>query len=231
MPDALLNDSFDLVNMNDKMEKSSLSTLLDKTMFGLNLEDYDLIIFDDNQNIYPLAAKLSGKLGCELIPHVNRVDLESTTLSFEFNIYGTNEHVDIDYKMNPTIICINTRTPQISKCKIIFCIGRGASSDEIIKKIKKLSSVYNAQIYGTRVAKFMGIVDDSHQIGKSGVKVEPALYVGFGVSGAIQHTVGISHKTKIVDINKERTRLFELADYTFITDVNKLVDDLIELNK
>lgn len=118
----------------------------------------------------------------------------------------------------------------INEYATVFCIGRGASSPECIKAIYLLAEKYNACVVGTRPIIEDGLMDKARQVGQSGKSISPQLYVGFGVSGASQHLVGIRNAKKIIAINSDpKAPIFEYADYSIMTDVKEILDELLKL--
>ena len=100
------------------------------------------------------------------------------------------------------IVTANEGLINLEDAPIIVTCGRGASSDEIFPLVKELADVFGAPISGTRPVIDDGVLPKASQIGQSGKIVAPALYIGCGVSGAVQHVSGIENSNFIVAINK-----------------------------
>lgn len=112
---------------------------------------------------------------------------------------------------------------------VIVTCGRGASSDEIFPLVKELADAFGAPISGTRPVIDDGVLPKASQIGQSGKIVSPALYIGCGVSGAVQHISGIENSNFIVAINKdEDAPIFKLADLGIVGDCKVILPLLIE---
>lgn len=97
--------------------------------------------------------------------------------------------------------------------RVVFCVGRGITKQtfEILKKIAKK---YNAEVVGTRAAVECGLVERGYQVGQSGESISPDIYIGFGVSGASQHMVGIRNANIIIAVNNDPDApIFKYADY------------------
>lgn len=112
---------------------------------------------------------------------------------------------------------------------IIVTCGRGASSDEIFPLVKELADALGAPISGTRPVIDDGVLPKASQIGQSGKIVSPALYIGCGVSGAVQHISGMENSGFILAINKdEDAPIFNIADVGIVGDCKVIIPLLIE---
>ena len=84
----------------------------------------------------------------------------------------------------------------------------------------------------TRSAVDAGWISYDHQIGQTGVTVHPALYIAFGISGMIQHLVGMSASKRVIAVNKDRNALiFRSADDGIVADWEETADEMIETIK
>ncbi|NQT65979.1 MAG: electron transfer flavoprotein subunit alpha [Actinobacteria bacterium] len=111
--------------------------------------------------------------------------------------------------------------------KIIFCAGLGVGSKEGFELVKDFARVNGAAIAATRAVVDNGWASVSEQIGQTGITVRPELYIGFGVSGAIHHIIGMRNSRKIVAINKDlRATIFKIADYCIVADLFDVIDKL-----
>ena len=116
----------------------------------------------------------------------------------------------------------------IEDAKVVVCGGRGVRSKEDFKLLEDLAKVLNGQVSCSRpIAADLGWF--SEWIGLSGRKVHPALYIGCGVSGAIQHLAGITNARIIVAINSNPdSPIFSAVDYGIVGDLYQVVPALIE---
>ena len=104
-----------------------------------------------------------------------------------------------------------------------------SSLAEIIKNKLKTSVAIGA----SRPAVEQGFIDRAHQVGQTGTSVSSNTYLAIGISGAIQHIVGINNVSNIIAINHDpKAPIFSSSDYYYIGDLNKVIPELIsELTK
>ena len=117
----------------------------------------------------------------------------------------------------------------LTSADIIVSIGRGISKEENIPVAELLAKKLNAQIGASRPVVDAGWLDHSRQVGSSGQTVSPKLYFSIGISGAIQHLVGMKGSKNIIAINKDpNAPIFEIADYAVIGDIFEVIPKLTE---
>ena len=123
----------------------------------------------------------------------------------------------------------STEDVDLNSSEIIVSIGRGIGKEENIPIAEQLANKLNAQIGASRPIVDSGWVDHSRQIGSSGQIVSPKLYFSLGISGAIQHLVGMKGAKNIIAINKDpNAPIFEIADYAVIGDLFEILPKLTE---
>ncbi|MFQ6615825.1 MAG: electron transfer flavoprotein subunit alpha/FixB family protein [Fidelibacterota bacterium] len=117
----------------------------------------------------------------------------------------------------------------LSGADLIVAVGRGVGKDENLQQVKDLAQILGAQLAASRPVVDAGWLPSYHQVGSSGQTVNPKLYLALGISGAIQHVVGMKGSKNIVVINKDPDApLFELADYGIVGDMQEIVPRLTE---
>ncbi|MFX0144321.1 MAG: electron transfer flavoprotein subunit alpha/FixB family protein, partial [Candidatus Hodarchaeota archaeon] len=102
--------------------------------------------------------------------------------------------------------------------------GRGVGSKENFKLIEDLANVLNAAVGASRAAVDLGWIPKSQQVGQSGNTVSPKIYIACGISGTIQHLVGMKSSDIIIAINKDREApIFQFANYGIIGDLCEIL--------
>ena len=121
----------------------------------------------------------------------------------------------------------------LGQAERIVAVGRGIKSQENIPLAEKLAKAMGAEVAASRPICDNGWLPMERQIGSSGQTVAPKLYVALGISGAIQHLVGMKGSRTIVAINKDaEAPIFEVADYGIVGDLFEIAPALIaELEK
>ncbi|MFQ5708297.1 MAG: electron transfer flavoprotein subunit alpha/FixB family protein [bacterium] len=120
----------------------------------------------------------------------------------------------------------------LSKAERIVSVGRGIKKEENLELVRQLAGVLDAEISASRPVCDDGWLPLDRQIGSSGQTVAPKLYLAVGISGAIQHIVGMKNSGTIVAINKDpHAPIFDIADYGIVGDLFEVVPELIEAVK
>ena len=116
----------------------------------------------------------------------------------------------------------------LGQAERIVAVGRGIKSQENIPLAEKLARAMGAEVAASRPICDNGWLPMERQIGSSGQTVAPKLYVALGISGAIQHLVGMKGSRTIVAINKDaEAPIFQVADYGLVGDLFTVVPELI----
>ena len=117
----------------------------------------------------------------------------------------------------------------LTKSEIIVAIGRGIKSQENIAVAQQLADALGADLAASRPICDAEWLPIDRQIGSSGQTVAPKVYIALGISGAIQHIVGMKNAGTIVAINKDaEAPIFEIADFGLVGDAYQVVPELIE---
>ena len=117
----------------------------------------------------------------------------------------------------------------LTQAERIVSVGRGIKGEEHIALAKQLAEALGAEIAASRPICDAGWLPMDRQIGSSGQTVAPKLYLALGISGAIQHVVGMKGARTIVAINKDpEAPIFEIADYGIAGDLFEIVPAMIK---
>ncbi len=112
----------------------------------------------------------------------------------------------------------------LSQAEAIVAVGRGIGDEEKMDLIRELAAALGAEIAASRPVVDNGWLERDRQIGSSGQTVTPKLYIAVGISGAIQHTVGMKGSQTIVAINKDAgAPIFSVSDYGLVGDLHEVL--------
>lgn len=119
-------------------------------------------------------------------------------------------------------------TQPLTEAEVVVAGGAGLGDREGWRLVERLAEVLGAAVGGTRPPLDQGWIGEGQMIGQSGVTVRPRLYIGIGISGEMQHTVGIRDAGVVVAINCDpRARIFQEADFGIVGDAREVVPLLI----
>jgi electron transfer flavoprotein alpha subunit len=126
----------------------------------------------------------------------------------------------------------SSQAVDLATAQVIVGVGRGIKAAENLPPIQELAAVLGAELAASRPVCDNGWLPMDRQVGSSGQTVAPKLYIAVGISGAIQHVVGMQTSRCIVAINKDSDApIFEVADYGIVGDQLDLIPALTEAIK
>lgn len=150
---------------------------------------------------------------------------EPEVINFDYEIQSSKSQIEV---LSREEFSVMETDMDWQNSKIVFAVGRGVTSQTYLNHINELAKRYHATVVGTRAAVEVGMVDEKRQVGQSGYSICPDIYVGFGISGACQHIVGIKNAKRIIAINKDdKAPIFDFADYKIINSVESVIDEWI----
>jgi electron transfer flavoprotein alpha subunit len=158
---------------------------------------------------------------------------------FDANYNGEIKKLDVSKYTSNTDFVIEIIERHIEKSKvnlkgasIVISGGYGVGSKENFQLLYKLADVLGGEVGGSRAAVDAGFIEHERQIGQTGVTIRPKLYIACGISGAVQHRVGMDKSAMIVSINNDpHAPIANIADYNITGDLNVVIPKLIKYYK
>ncbi|MBA2879507.1 electron transfer flavoprotein alpha subunit [Anoxybacillus kamchatkensis] len=143
------------------------------------------------------------------------------------------EHIELhEEEMRTKVLQIvreTTKKVRIDEADIVVAGGKGMGSKEGFQLIHQLAEVLGGAVGASRDVVEAGWIDHHHQVGQTGVTVTPKIYFAIGISGAIQHVVGMQNSELIIAINKDpNAPIFQSCHYGIVGDAFEIVPLLIE---
>lgn len=189
------------------------------------------------------GGQLMATILCKTYPQMATVRPNTFKIEYRNNENTTVEYLDLSGEtFEHSIELINfvkkfkAESGSLNNCEIVVGCGKGIATEKGIELAKELAKELHAGIGASRAVVEAGVFSQNSQIGQTGTTIIPKLYIACGISGAIQHVVGIENSGKIIAINKdENAPIFKSADYGIVGDFYEIAPHLIwkiqELNK
>ncbi|MCS7279415.1 MAG: electron transfer flavoprotein subunit alpha/FixB family protein [Thermodesulfobacteriaceae bacterium] len=121
------------------------------------------------------------------------------------------------------------RVVNLEYAEVIVAGGKGVGGKEGFSLLQELAKLLNGEVGASRLAVSAGWISHEHQVGQTGKTVRPKVYLAFGISGKIQHRVGMQNSDLIIAVNKDPSaEIFQIADLGIVGDWKKVCVALIE---
>ena len=165
------------------------------------------------------------------------ISFQSAAYSSDNAASGSASVRDVNINLDSSMIKTQSEDPfqeesggvDLTSAEIIVSVGRGIGKEENVSMAKDLAKAIGGELASSRPVVDAGWLSSTHQIGSSGQSVSPKMYLALGISGAIQHVVGMKGSKNIVAINKDpEAPIFEIADYGVVGDILEIVPKLSE---
>lgn len=208
---------------------------------GLTADCTNLSIRQDDGLLLQTRPAFGGNVMAAIVcPHTRPQMATVRPLIMKPNVKDTKRSGEIvvvtpdPMKMKSRVKVLETIIDQsgqvdLQEADIIIAGGRGLQNEKGFALIKKLAEVMGGAVAATRAAVDSGWISSQHQIGQTGKSVAPKIYIACGISGAVQHVVGMSSSDIIVAINKDPDApIFNMATYGIVGDVLELLPKLID---
>ena len=174
-----------------------------------------IVLFPANLKYRALAPQIAARLNAGLCADCIGLEKSGEKLIMTRPALGGETVAKIVSCSDVQLATVRTKTDGE---KIVFGIGYGALNS--IEKIKKLAEKYGAEIVASRKAVDNSEIDYSMQVGLTGKILAPKVYVAFGISGAIQHIVGVENADYIIAVNPDKdAKIFDYADFGIIDKI------------
>lgn len=214
-----------------------------------SLEIGDHFVKKDNKEYKDLLYQIRPAFGGNIIATIINPDMHPQMATvregvmkmevFDENYKGEIKPLDVSQYVKDEDFVVEIIERHIEQSKvnikgasIIVCGGYGVGSKDNFKQLFQLASVLGGEVAGTRAAVDAGFIEHERQVGQTGVTVRPKLYIACGVSGAVQHRVGMDKSAMVVSINTdEHAPISNIADYNIVGDLNVVIPKLIKYYK
>ena len=127
-----------------------------------------------------------------------------------------------------TVASVNDEV-DIQEADIIVSGGRGVGCKDNFEVVKQLAAALGGVVGASRGAVDSEWISYAHQVGQTGKTVQPKLYIACGISGAIQHLVGMRSSDMIIAVNKDKTApIFTVADLGVVGNLQEILPELVK---
>ncbi len=177
------------------------------------------VLFEDDEKTKIFASQVAAKMEVGICADCISFRVENGTLIMTRPARGGN--ITADILCNGNMGFATVRTVRQDCSDILFSVGKGAIP--YMERIKELAKKYKADVCASRIVVDSGKMPYATQVGLTGKRVCPKVYVAFGISGAVQHTCAISGAGTVIAVNFDKqAKIFDYADYGIVEDIKNL---------
>lgn len=224
-----------------RMVAPRITTLLDTGLVA-DCTELDFVLKDTVLKLAPTRPTFGSELMATILskknPQCATIRPKTFEPCFSYNEdgqyfeYNPTEIEENQVKLIRSLVDKNVSKFDFSDSRIIFAAGYGLAQGretEYFDKLEQLAKYFGAKVASTRKVVDFGLMQPKTQIGQTGSTVNADVYVAFGVSGAIQHIMGMKNSKVIISINKdENAEIFKYSDYKIVADAKKVIDEMID---
>lgn len=207
---------------------------------GCTSDAMELVYNKESGDIEFIEPAVGGKIMAVITVPVLRPQVGTIRPgTFKYAPTGKKENVEtvhetVNFPMEKKRCSIVSFTPDhkdpeldIANCDVIVCVGNGLKNKENLERYRKLAKLLGGKLGCTRPLFDRGILPYQLQVGQSGVMIKPKLYIGFGISGAVNHTAGVDADVFVAVNSDPEAQIFSYADYGIVDDMDKVCDAMI----
>lgn len=208
---------------------------------GLTADCTGLDIDDTSRDLHQTRPAFGGNIMATIVCKNNRPQMATVRPRVMKPAALKPDHSGQVVKHSFDVAVLNLRTKvlkvieeltelvKIEDAEIIVSGGRGIGSAENFKLVRELAQALGGAVGASRAAVDNGWMPYAHQVGQTGKTVCPKIYIACGISGAVQHLVGMKSSDLIIAINKDpEAPIFQVATYGLVGDLNQIIPAMIK---
>lgn len=208
---------------------------------GLSADVTEFDIDKSSKSLLMMMPAFGGNIMATIVSKGKRPEMATVRagvmlpLEKDMNRSGKIERFEIEFDDSDRDVLIREvvieaeEKDDISNAEIIVAGGIGMGAAHHFDELKVLADELNGKLGATRPTVDAGWIDKSRQIGQTGKTVRPELFIGFGISGAIQLVSGMKKSKYVIAVNKDpKALIFDISDFGIVGDANKIIPLLIK---